>query len=115
MPTRLLPSTAGAPRASRSMLLRHLMASMHSGIISSTIPFTSRSPARAQNPLMPVSRLSVFVLLSGLLFAGPALAANLQDHSCLNKAEQRLVVASHKAIPLAGIMKSRRAQGHYGE
>jgi uncharacterized membrane protein YkoI len=66
---------------------------------------------------MPVSRLSIFAfaLLSGLLRAGPVLAANLQEHSCLSKAEQRLVVASHKAVPLAGIMKSRRAQGHHGE
>jgi uncharacterized membrane protein YkoI len=66
---------------------------------------------------MPVSRILPAVFLLGLLgvFAGPVLAAAPAEHPCLNKADQRVAVATHKAIPLAQVMKSRRAEGHHGE
>ena len=64
---------------------------------------------------MPVSRLSLALLLCGVLGAAPALAADPPQHACLDKAEQRVAVASHKALPLAQIIKTRRAQGHHGE
>ena len=54
------------------------------------------------------------VLLLGLL-AVPALAADPQQHACLNKAEQRAAVADKKAIPLAQAIKSRREHGHHAD
>jgi uncharacterized membrane protein YkoI len=64
---------------------------------------------------MPVSRLYLTVLLPGLLGAAPALAADSPEHDCLDKAEQRMAVATHKAVPLAEIIKTRREQGHHDE
>jgi len=64
---------------------------------------------------MPVSRLRLFTILAGLLCAAPAFAADHLEYACLDKAEQRAAVASHKAVPLAEIVKTRRAQGHHGE
>jgi len=64
---------------------------------------------------MPDFRLSLTLLLCGLLGAAPALAADRPEHACLDKAEQRVAVATHKAVPLAQIIKARRAQGHHGE
>ena len=64
---------------------------------------------------MPVSRLSLALLLSGVFATGPALAADRPEHACLDKAEQRIAVATHRAVPLAQIIKSWRAQGHHGE
>jgi uncharacterized membrane protein YkoI len=40
------------------------------------------------------------------LAAGPALAADLPAHGCLNKAEQRAALASRQAVPLAVALKS---------
>jgi uncharacterized membrane protein YkoI len=64
---------------------------------------------------MSVSRscLSLLFLL-GPLAAEPALA-NPHDRACLDKAEQRAAVATHMAVPLAEIVKTRRAQGNHGE
>ena len=64
---------------------------------------------------MSVSRSCLSLLLLGLLAAEPALAANPPDRACLDKAEQRAAVASHMAVPLAEIVKTRRAQGNHGE
>ncbi len=64
---------------------------------------------------MPVSRSCLPLLLLGLLAAEPALAANPPDRACLDKAEQRAAVATHMAVPLAEIVKTRRAQGNHGE
>ncbi len=66
---------------------------------------------------MPVSRTLPAILLSGLAgaFAGPALTADPPPHACLTRAEQRLAVATHKAVPLAEVLKSRHAQGRHGE
>ena len=64
---------------------------------------------------MPVSRLTLVFLFSGVFGAGTALAADHAEHGCLDKAEQRVAVATHKAVPLAQIVKTRRAQGHHGE
>ena len=64
---------------------------------------------------MPVSRSCLSLLLLGLLAAEPALAANPPDRACLDKAEQRAAVATHMAVPLAEIVKTRRAQGNHGE
>lgn len=47
--------------------------------------------------------------------ADPALAAGPSDRVCLDKAEQRAAVATHMAVPLAEIVKTRRAQGNPGE
>jgi hypothetical protein len=67
--------------------------------------------------IMPVSRLSLLLLTFGLaaLFAASALAADPAQHACLSKAEQRAAVATHKARPLAEIVKSRRQHGYHGE
>jgi hypothetical protein len=60
---------------------------------------------------MPVSRL-LFITLIAALTAGPALAADPPHHLCLSKAEQRAAVASHRALPLARVIKSLRDRGH---
>ena len=64
---------------------------------------------------MPVSHVSLALVLSGLLVASPALAVESRDNVCLDKADQRAAVAAHKAIPLAQVMKSHRQQGHHSE
>ena len=64
---------------------------------------------------MPVSRYYLPILLLGLLGAAPALAADPPEHACLDKAEQRVAVATHKAVPLAQVIKAHREQGHHGE
>ena len=53
-------------------------------------------------------------MLSGLL-AVPALAAELPQHACLSKAEQRVAVAEHRAIPLADAVKILHTRGHRAE
>jgi uncharacterized membrane protein YkoI len=63
---------------------------------------------------MPVSRLLSIILFAGLL-AAPALAAELPQHTCLNKAEQRAAVAEHRAIPLAQALKILHAHGRRTE
>ena len=63
---------------------------------------------------MPVLRLPSIVLLASLL-AAPAIAAELPQHACLNKAEQRAAVAEHRAIPLAQAVKTLRAHGRRTE
>ena len=67
---------------------------------------------------MLVSRLYLSLLLSSLMGATSALAADPAErleHHCLNKAEQRVAVATHKVMPLAEVMKNRHKQGHHGE
>jgi len=63
---------------------------------------------------MPVLRRLSPILLSGLL-AAPALAAELPQHACLSKAEQRVAVAEHRAIPLADAVKILHTHGHRAE
>ena len=55
----------------------------------------------------------MLTLIAGLV-AAPALAADPPHHACLSKAEQRAAVASHQALPLAGVIKLRR-RGHGSE
>ena len=62
---------------------------------------------------MLVSRLILIAFIAGLA-ATPALAASAPHHVCLSKAEQRAAVASHHALPLAGVIKQRR-RGHGSE
>jgi uncharacterized membrane protein YkoI len=65
---------------------------------------------------MPVSQRLATVFLLGLMAAAvPAAAADVPHHACLGKAEQRAVVASHRAIPLAEAIRSVRKHGHRGE
>lgn len=68
---------------------------------------------------MPVSRIISVVFLLGLLavpnLALPAHAAEVAPRNCLNRAEQRAAVASHKAVPLAAAIKSLRERGHRAE
>jgi len=71
--------------------------------------------ARLKPRLMPVSRLPLSLILFGLLGAAPALAADPAEHGCLDKAEQRVAVAAHKAVPLAEVIKTRRERGLHGE
>jgi len=63
---------------------------------------------------MPVLRHLILVLIA-CLFALPALAAELPQHACLSKAEQRAAVAEHRAIPLAEAVKILHAHGHRAE
>lgn len=70
-------------------------------------------------PPMPVSRTIFFLCLIGLL-SGPGLAtssfaAERSHGACLDKAEQRAAVASHRAIPLARAIRSVRAHGRRAE
>jgi uncharacterized membrane protein YkoI len=63
---------------------------------------------------MPVPpRLTLFFLIG--LLAGPAFAADLPEHGCLTKAEQRAALASHRAISLAKAIKAARKHGRRGE
>jgi hypothetical protein len=75
--------------------------------------------ARLKAPPMPASRIIFAALLIGFL-AGPALAvpgqaADAAYGVCLDKAEQRAVVASHGAVRLAQAIKTLRAQGQHAE
>jgi len=76
--------------------------------------FTGR---RLKTQPMPVSRLLPAMLLLGVIATGatPALAADSPHRACLNKAEQRAAVASHRAIRLAQAIKSARRHGRHGE
>ena len=62
---------------------------------------------------MPVSRLLLATLVSGLI-AVPAFAADAPAHraACLNRAEQRAAVASHRAVPLAHAIKALHRHRH---
>jgi uncharacterized membrane protein YkoI len=68
---------------------------------------------------MPVIRRSSCLILLAFLAVAvpvwPASAANAPHRACLNKAEQRAAVASHRAVPLAQAIKSLRAHGHRAE
>lgn len=78
---------------------------------------------------MPVPRIISAVFLFGLLASSglvlpsvtvpslvmPAEAAEVTPRSCLNRAEQRAAVASHKAVPLASAIKTLRERGHRAE
>jgi hypothetical protein len=63
---------------------------------------------------MPVSQLLSIIVLTGLLVV-PALAADAPHHVCLNKAEQRAAVASHRALPLAEVVKILHPHGRRAE
>jgi hypothetical protein len=78
------------------------------------VAFTGK---RLKTHPMPVSRLLPAILLLGLAAAaaGPALAADPPHRTCLNKAEQRTAVASHRAIRLAQAIKLARRHGRHGE
>ena len=60
---------------------------------------------------MPVSQLNLSLLLLASLAGAPALGADTPDRGCLDKAEQRSAVATHKALPLAQVVKTRSEQG----
>ncbi len=60
---------------------------------------------------MPVFSRLLLVLLIGLVaFAGQA--ADIPRRVCLNKAEQRAAVVSHRAISLAQALKARARARH---
>jgi len=74
---------------------------------------------------MPVSR-TLLILIALTAFMPPGLAgaqgfmaveraAGGGRNACLNRAEQRAAVASHKAVPLAAAIKSLRERGHRAE
>ena len=63
---------------------------------------------------MPVLHRLVPIVFIGLT-AAPAAAAELPQHACLTKAEQRAAVAEHRAIPLAQAVKTLHAHGHRAE
>lgn len=67
--------------------------------------------------LMQVGRILAVVIILGLLAAGasPAMAASRVHRTCLNKAEQRAAVASHRAIRLSEALKFARHYGRRGE
>ncbi len=62
---------------------------------------------------MPVSRLLTAIPLIGLL-AVSAFAADTPAHraACLNKAEQRAAVASHRAVSLGHAIKALHSHRH---
>lgn len=68
---------------------------------------------------MPVSTKLLSVFLLGLAVMAPlassSMAADAAPRTCLNKAEQRAAVASHRAVPLAQAIRSLRARGHRAE
>jgi len=64
---------------------------------------------------MPVFPRYLAILLCGLSCAEPSLAADAIDHACLDKAEQRGAVTTHRAVPLAQVIKTRREKGHHAE
>jgi uncharacterized membrane protein YkoI len=66
---------------------------------------------------MPVCRFLAVVIILGLMAveANPAMAASRAHRVCLNKAEQRAAVASHRAIRLAEALRSARRHGRRGE
>lgn len=66
---------------------------------------------------MPASRSLPAILILGLLAAPAALAsaADAPHGACLTKAEQRAAVASHKAIPLAKVLKAPRERARHAE
>ena len=63
---------------------------------------------------MLVLRRLILVLIANQL-ALPAMAAELTQHACLSKAEQRVAVVEHRAIPLAEAVKILHAHGHRAE
>jgi uncharacterized membrane protein YkoI len=65
---------------------------------------------------MLVLRAFIILCLVGVL-AAPARAADSfpARGACLNKAEQRAVVAARRAVPLAEAIKNLRTRGHWGE
>jgi uncharacterized membrane protein YkoI len=64
---------------------------------------------------MPVSQISLSLLLLGLLATGPAGAADSPERACLDKAEQRAAVAARLAVPLAEVVKTRHVQAQHSE
>jgi uncharacterized membrane protein YkoI len=66
---------------------------------------------------MPVSRLTILVLLAGVLAspAGAGAADAPYHDSCLTKAEQRAAVTANKAISLAQAIKVLREHRRYSE
>ena len=63
---------------------------------------------------MPVLRHLLSIVFIGLTAAAAA-AAELPQHACLTKAEQRTAVAEHHAIPLAQAVKTVHAHAHRNE
>lgn len=63
---------------------------------------------------MPVFLSLTFAFLINLL-TFTAQAADVAQHACLTKAEQRAAVASHKAISLATAIKAPRQHGRHAE
>jgi uncharacterized membrane protein YkoI len=63
---------------------------------------------------MPVLPKLSFVLLIGFM-VGAAQAADVPQHACLTKAEQRAAVAAHKAVPLAKALKAPRQRARHAE
>ena len=66
---------------------------------------------------MPVSRtISCLIVIGFLSVVGSAAPAFAAGHGeCLDKAEQRAAVASHRAIPLALAIRSLRKHGRLAE
>jgi len=64
---------------------------------------------------MPVFPRYLAILLFGLFRAEPALGADAIEHACLDKAEQRVAITTHKTVPLAQVIKTRREKGHHAE
>lgn len=74
---------------------------------------------------MPVSRtLLILVTIAALALPGLAAAQGFMAvepapdsarRACLDKAQQRAAVASHKAVPLAQAIRALRAHGHRAE
>ncbi len=70
--------------------------------------------ARLYLRLMPASRLLIVVIAAvalGLAAASPPPALAGAHHACLNKAEQRAAVASHRAISLSEAIRSLGKHG----
>jgi hypothetical protein len=72
--------------------------------------------ARLYLRLMPASRLLIVVIVIaavalGLAAASPPPALAGAHHACLNKAEQRAAVASHRAISLSEAIRSLGKHG----
>jgi uncharacterized membrane protein YkoI len=63
---------------------------------------------------MPALHRFIPIVFLGLTAASAA-AAELPQHVCLTKAEQRAAVAEHHAIPLAQAVKTLHARGHRAE
>lgn len=68
---------------------------------------------------MPASRITaVLIALACWALPGAVTASSAAERApraCLNKAEQREAIATHRAIRLAAAIRAMRARGHHGE